>query len=226
MENEDVIREQMEDTRTSLSEKLETLEKQVASTVQGATSNVAETVEAVKETVTKVTDTVQNTVDSVKESVHDSLDAVKGCFDIPALVRSHPWAMFGGSVALGFLAESLLTAPVSKHSEGHGMRIKTMLPPDHYSGEDQTPGPPPKSRISALLESFEPQIHRLKGLALGALMNSIRDKTIEAAPPHMADSLREIFNDVTTKLGGQVFSEQTTPSHTNGKHAGNGVSAM
>ena len=44
MEQEDLIREQMEDTRTSLTEKLETLEKQVAGTVLGTTSNLAEKV--------------------------------------------------------------------------------------------------------------------------------------------------------------------------------------
>ena len=77
MENEDVIREQMEDTRTSLTEKLETLESQVASTVQGATTNVAETVEAVKETVEAVKDTVQQTVTTVKESVEETICAVK-----------------------------------------------------------------------------------------------------------------------------------------------------
>ena len=38
MDNEDVIRDQMEDTRTALTEKLESLEKKVADTVETATN--------------------------------------------------------------------------------------------------------------------------------------------------------------------------------------------
>jgi ElaB/YqjD/DUF883 family membrane-anchored ribosome-binding protein len=95
MDNEsEVIRQQMEETRTSLAEKLETLEQQVVGTVQGATTAVADTVESVK-------DAVQETVSTVQESVHDALDLSRH-------VERHPWAMVGGSVALGYLAGRLL----------------------------------------------------------------------------------------------------------------------
>ena len=77
MENEDLIRKKMEETRTSLTEKLETLEEQVAGTVQGATAAVSDTVETVKdsveETVSTVKDTVQETVGTVKDTVQEQL---------------------------------------------------------------------------------------------------------------------------------------------------------
>src|SRR5687768_15493213 len=104
MENEDVIREKMEGTRSSLTEKLETLEKQVVNTVQDATSSVTETVEAVKDTVNTVRETVQDTV-------QDTVNTVKGFFDIPGHVNRHPWAAVGGSVAVGFILGRIFAPP-------------------------------------------------------------------------------------------------------------------
>jgi len=234
MENEDVIREKMEDTRTSLTEKLETLEQQVASTVQGATSNVAETVEAVKETVESlkesvqgtveaVKDSVQGTVDAVKESVEDTISSVKesvhegwttvkDMLDIPSLVDNYPWAMVGGSIALGFVLEHLLSAPPKVHREPSRSR----LPPDHFTGEDRFESTP-KSTFAGMFKKFEPEINQLKGLALGGIMGVLREMVIKAAPENMADKLTEMFEGAAQKLGGEIL-----PHHGNGKHHGNG----
>src|SRR5262245_19695984 len=96
-----VIRHQMEETRASLTEKLETLEHQVVGTVQGATSAVTETVENVKEAV-------QETVETVKDSVRGTVESVKETFDLARQVDSDPWLMVGGSAALGFLCGRLV----------------------------------------------------------------------------------------------------------------------
>jgi len=102
MENEtDVIRDQMLETRTSLTEKLEALEEKVVSTVQGTTESVQEAVQA-------VTESVQDTVTNVSESVQDTVESVKSTFDIRQHVEAHPWAMFGGAVAIGFLGGRLM----------------------------------------------------------------------------------------------------------------------
>src|SRR5207253_2919323 len=103
---------------------------------QGATTNVADTVEAVKDTVEAVKDSVQDTVTTVKESVEDTicavkesvqegLDAVKDVFDVPGHVRAHPWLMFGGSIAAGFLLESLLVKPSSRSKDRVGKATKS-----------------------------------------------------------------------------------------------------
>jgi len=234
MENEDVIREQMEDTRTSLSEKLESLEKQVASTVQGATSNVAETVEAVKDTVEAVKDTVQGTVhtvkesveetlSSVKETVHEGWSAVKGMLDVPGFVEAYPWPMFGGSVALGFLLESLVVPSGAEH---HGSRSHRGFPPDHISGEDRFESMRPAVSSSSstgggLFQAFQPEISRLKGLALGAVMSGLRDVIVNALPENMADKVAEVLDGFAHKLGGEMFEAQS-PSKGNGAHTGNG----
>src|SRR4051794_29513643 len=102
MDNEpEVIRQQMDETRTALTDKLELLEQQVVGTVQDATSAVAETVGTVKQAV-------QDTVQSVKETVHETVESVKETFDLKNQVERRPWMMVAGATALGFLGGYLL----------------------------------------------------------------------------------------------------------------------
>src|SRR5260370_9935 len=75
----EVTRAQMDETRASLSEKLETLEHQVVDSVQD-TSN----------------------------AVHDTVAGVKDMFDLHLQVQRHPWLIVGGSIALGYLGGYLL----------------------------------------------------------------------------------------------------------------------
>jgi len=102
MENEtDVIRQQMLETRTALSEKLEALQEQVLSTVEGTTKSVTDTVQTVQEAV-------QDTVSTVSETVQGTVETVKDTFDISQHVQKHPWLMVGGAIALGYLGGRLM----------------------------------------------------------------------------------------------------------------------
>jgi gas vesicle protein len=130
--DEDLIREQMTDTRTALSEKLEKLENKVAHTVSDATDTVQETVEAVKDTVTETKEAVTGTVEAVKETVTETVGAVKEtigavketvksgvesvkeALNIPLQTQRHPWLVMGGAVAAGFLLGRWLTPRVSR----------------------------------------------------------------------------------------------------------------
>src|SRR5438132_737937 len=110
MDNESaVIRQQMDETRAALSEKLEMLENQVVGTVQEATTSVQETVETVK-------DAVEDTVHTVRESVRETVEAVKDTFDLQQQVQRHPWIMIAGATTLGFLSARLLQG----HGPGNG----------------------------------------------------------------------------------------------------------
>src|SRR5262249_44007838 len=104
----EVIHQQMAETRAALTEKLETLENQVVETVQGATSVVADTVDSVKDVVQTTVETVKGSVETVKESVQQTVENVKQTLDVNRQVQEHPWLMFGGSVAVGFLAGYLV----------------------------------------------------------------------------------------------------------------------
>ena len=80
-----VIHQQMEDTRTSLQDKLESLEQHVTDTMHNAT------------------DAVTDTVDSVRGAVQDTVDSVKDTFDVRHQVERHPWTMFLGAALVGFV---------------------------------------------------------------------------------------------------------------------------
>jgi ElaB/YqjD/DUF883 family membrane-anchored ribosome-binding protein len=114
MENEEVIRKQMEETRTSLTEKLETLEDKVANTVCNATEAVNDTVsnvkETVQETVSAVKESVQDSVCSVKETIQEGVSTVKDWFDLPAHIEAHPWIMMAGCVGVGYVLGRFLGA--------------------------------------------------------------------------------------------------------------------
>jgi len=194
----EVIRQQMEETRSSLSEKLETLEQQVVETVQGATSAVAETVENVREAVSE---TVSSVTDSVQETVH----SVKDTFDVPLQVERHPWMMLGMAVATGYVGGYLLERKPRDHyrsmSESRASRAPVYLAPQP-SVPPAPPTPPQPGFLSKLADQFGPELNKLKGMAIGMGLSAVRDMVTNAAPPEMKEKLNEVLDGVISKLGG------------------------
>jgi ElaB/YqjD/DUF883 family membrane-anchored ribosome-binding protein len=211
-EPEEVIKHQMLETRASLAEKLETLEQQVVGTVQSATNAVTDTVESVKEAV-------QETVEMAKSSVHETVEAVKETFDLPRQVRSHPWVMFGGSVALGYVSGCLLGRARSGAELGYvetGPSLSTLAtrPSSQRDGglanreaAASTEAAPSftaqHGRLGGLGETFNTELTKLKGLALGTMLGVVRDMVTQSAPPQLGPDLGEIIDSLTVKLGGK-----------------------
>lgn len=211
----EVIQKQMEETRASLQEKLETLESQVIGTVQGATTAVTDTVStvqaAVAETVDSVKDGVSGTVEAVKESVANSLD-------LERQVQEHPWGMMLGALALGFVGGTLLGPgrmhvpgmrrrmgdKMASHGAGSGVAPQAAAPNygNGYPGQPSHPGAV-ANFFSGVADNLGPELGRLKGLALGAALGLARDYLTRSAPAALRGSLGEIIDDVTAKLGGK-----------------------
>jgi len=163
---------QMEGTRASLAQKLETLENQVVGTIQDATSTVSETVQQVKDAVTgtveTVKETVEGTVDSVKDTVQGTVDSVKETFDLRRQVENHPWLMFGGSFAVGFVAARLMqrygpevgmptwqgVSSAVRHFPDH---FSSMTHPSHYTGVGQSAAGYPYEAAQERREEPAPQ---------------------------------------------------------------------
>jgi len=195
----EVIRHQMEETRASLSNKLEQLEQQVLETVHGAKNAVHET------------------VDDVKEAVHDTAEAVKETFDIAHQMQKHPWAIFGGSIALGFLGAKLLersdpdpsrsgdwhAPPPWYHAPQPGRETNGEL---HPGANGATPtsdnGAADSGMLSSLTSQFGPELQRLKGMALGAAMGVVRDLLAGSIPDPLKPQVAEVMDSITVKLGG------------------------
>jgi ElaB/YqjD/DUF883 family membrane-anchored ribosome-binding protein len=206
----EAIRSQIEETRSSLTEKLETLEHEVKETVVGAKAAVTETVEAVKETV-------ENTVEAVKDT-----------FDLRRQVCQHPWAMLGGSMLCGFLVGSLLPRPrrwggpmtwgrTGRTSERMGPTagaetVRDMVrPTEGRSRPEPAPGPSEPSLLSDLTDTFQSEINELKGIAIGAALGLLRDVAVRSLPSTLAPHIREVIDSVTTKLGGEPVQGPILP---------------
>jgi hypothetical protein len=204
------LHHQMMETRTALTEKLETLENQVIGSVHDATCAVSKTVASVKEAV-------QDTVGSLKESVQDTVDSVKETVNIPHQVDRHPWVMVAGSVALGHVGGRILQRGTeyrerptyaSRHmgfvAAPEGPReVRPATTPDSAAPANGQHG----GLLAQLGEQFAPELRKLKGTAIGTTFALLRDLITPSLPPAVGQRVREIMDDMTTKLGGDPLPE-------------------
>lgn len=240
----EVIMGQMEDTRKGLTDKLEKLEEKISGTVDTVSDTVAtvtESVESVKdsiqETVSAVTDTVQNTVQSVTSSVGETVETVKesvaSFLDVPAHVRNHPWLMFGGSVLAGFLGGRMILprtrekstpqAPTYAASSVAGHAPAYTPPPEPRREERrpearEAPEAHGESWVGRLAQQFAPQLNHLKGLAIGALLGTVRDMAEKAVPETLRREVTDVINGFTSDLGGQVIRGPVLGTSDGGTH--------
>jgi len=228
----EVIRHQMDETRTHLSDKLEALEQRVVNTVHEASASVNETIGSVK-------DAVHDTVQTVKDSVNETVDTVKDTFDVRNQVERRPWTMVAGATALGFLGGYLLmrrrAAPAERYettgyhplASGNGA-ASYAPPPPPITGMAPTAAVPKESEgfLGMLTRTFEPELKEMKGLAVGALLGVLRDVVSDSVPETMEGKVEEIIDGVTTRLGGKPIhgrilpKRPATPTETEASYAG------
>jgi ElaB/YqjD/DUF883 family membrane-anchored ribosome-binding protein len=179
MESEEVIRRRMQQTREALTEKLETLEQKVASSVSAVTHTVA----------------------NVKAKVDEGVESVKDVVDVQAHVERHPWLMLGGSVLCGYVLGNVL------HSE-HSVVLERSLDQTTAERPNRNGRNAPETHESEAnganwLGAFEPELKKLKSLALGVALGTVRELLTSEVPPHMADQLRNVIDAITKKAGGE-----------------------
>jgi len=211
MENQqqpEVIRQEMEDTRASLTEKLETLESKVAEKVTDATEAVSDTVETVKETVENVTETVEETVKNVADT-----------FNLWKQTDRHPWAVFGGSVALGFIgglfsgtiARKAARTLASAAPAAASAVTAAFSPPASPPPEEPRASSSSSSAAAGGVSWLWDKLANLRKLGVGSLMGSIRDLAARAVPESMSGRLAEELDNLTRTLGGEPISGPVLP---------------
>jgi len=215
----EVIRHEMEQTRASLAEKLDALGQRAADTVQAST-----------ETVENVTGAVQETVEAVQESVEGTVETVREAFDLPGWVDKYPWLAVGGAAAVGFLLGRAF-APTSSSTPSHvdwSAMSGPRLPPqetrhgDHVSNggsrsdteekADDTSSDSPSSWLEGLAEKFGPEIGKLEGLALGTTLGVVREMITQGDTGDLGTKLSEVIDQVTEKLGGTPIGSSKASS--------------
>lgn len=171
----EMIRNQMEETKLHLSEKLESLEQQVSETVQSTGTAVNATVEAVQETVETVTGAVQGAVESVSNA-----------FDIRRQINKHPVLVLGGAAVLGYLAINFL--------KGRGRRsgpVPVTFPPQSLPENAAVSGVgvnvPEAAAATAIAAAYKAGweksfSYQLKGQALVGLLAVAQDVVARTIP--------------------------------------------
>jgi ElaB/YqjD/DUF883 family membrane-anchored ribosome-binding protein len=191
----EVIQTQMEETRSSLANKLEALEGQILGTVETASSTVA------------------HTVDSVKETVAETVETVKDTFNVRKHIENHPWLAMGGSIATGYLAGCLIS---SSSREPEREPAAAFVPRDdrttrsysngaaHHNGHAEE-GTEEEEEDSGPLHAG---MKMIQGLAVGTVMSVLRDLVTRSAPTSFVQDLSGFVNDITDRLGGKRLWEQ------------------
>jgi len=192
----EVIKQQMLETRTSLTEKLEALEEQVASTVRSTTEAVTGTAEAVKEAV-------EETVGTVKGSVQETVETVKETFDLRRQMENHPWLMLGGAVALGYLGGCLLSGgsvlPSTPRFTGARRAPSTGAGPTWTDTAEQWGA----GVMGRLATALKPTLDNLESVAIGAATTAIGEMLVNAAPEALRKELKPMVEQFTNALGGK-----------------------
>lgn len=184
----EVIRQQMDETRTAMTEKIGALEKQVAETVKDTAAVVAETVHTASDTVDKTVSTIADTVQTVSDT-----------FNVSAHIENHPWLAVGGSVVLGFLIGSVIP---------RGRRASYVAPaPTPPAPTPPAPTPQPVAHAEPA-DSGERQstlasvLGSLKTLAIGTAVGVVGKTLLNVVPTDLRAGLSEMLQDVTESLGG------------------------
>jgi hypothetical protein len=216
MENEsEVIRQQMDETRAAMTDKIESLENQVVDTVQSASTAVSDT------------------VGSVREIMHDTVESVRDTFDLPRQVDRRPWTMVAGASVLGYLGAYLLSgnkgakARSNEISECVARAMKEHLalngngaPTGDNAVASAAPhqaivapsAAPDKPRwVSNLGNTFHAEISELESLAVGTLLGIVRDLVGDAVPEPMEHQVEKFVDGITVKLGGKPVDGRILP---------------
>ena len=205
MDNElEVIRDEMEQTRANLADKLGALETQVRETVSGATEAVSSTVEGVKDVVSSVSETVE----SVTET-----------FNVSKQVEQHPWMALGAAVATGFVLAQVVSR-ASAPADGAPQPSQSYVPPqpapqparweqpqaprqEEHGIVDRLESMVPEGMKDSLKGAMNTAVSSLGGLAVGGLMALIREMASGHLPQEWKGDVTKLIDQVTTQLGGK-----------------------
>jgi ElaB/YqjD/DUF883 family membrane-anchored ribosome-binding protein len=199
----ELIKQQMGQTRSALTEKLETLETKVFGTFDSAANTVGQTVH-------EVGSTVRETAENVRATMRETMSSVREAFDVSRQFHEHPWLLLGGSVVAGYVGGVVLDNLEHGHmpSLPSPIRAEQLLPQGSEVRERLEAEPPARrgglGLFRELANAFAPEMEKLKAAAVGLALGLLRDKISEAIPPQIRENVSEAMDRVTAKLGGEV----------------------
>jgi hypothetical protein len=137
---------------------------------------------------------VKDIASSAKETIAD----VKEQLTLRYQTEQRPWTMIGASVVTGAIVgatfgpkRAMKSLPENAYASANNPTISTNGRPHHLG-----------SAIGKLTDEFDGELRLLKGLAIGALIGTLRDLGKEALSSRIAPKFGEIVDSATVKLGG------------------------
>ena len=216
----ELIKQQMGQTRAALTDKLENLETKVLGTVHTTTDAVGKTVE-------EVGTTVRETARDVRATMHETLASVRDALNVSRQIQHHPWVMVGGSVVAGYVGGVMLDNLERGHLPSLPAGPEQLLPRQAEVRERIEATPPTRrngsSFLKALVDSFAPELDKLKAAALGMAFGVLRDKVSESVPPQMRENFTDLVDRVTVKLGGELHPPGAAFGQSDERAEGNGA---
>jgi ElaB/YqjD/DUF883 family membrane-anchored ribosome-binding protein len=199
-EQTELILKQMDETRASMVEKVEALERQVADTVKETAATVAETVHTATEAVDKTVTTVSGTVEAVTET-----------FNLRGHIERHPWIALGGAVALGYLAGSLLRGRRRSYApEEEPVRPSRREREGSTAASESSDSVLSSEKSSSSTSPLGKVFEQIKGMAIGSAMGISGQILASALPDTMKEQVSTVVDEVTHYLGG---TPQKDPEH-------------
>jgi ElaB/YqjD/DUF883 family membrane-anchored ribosome-binding protein len=222
-QSEPILKE-MEETRTSLTEKVEAIEQLVsdkvkagADVVEHATDAANEIVANVKETVHDVTEKVEEVVKGVTDKVSQTVESVVSVFDLRKQTERHPWIVLGVSAVAGCMIGKLLFRRSQRRAASpdiHAARLKHARGGNGASHAHE----PVRSKRGPVTETprqpglFHEHLEHLKGLAISTLLGAIRDMARRAIPGEVGTRLASELDSITTHLGAEPLRGPVLPN--------------
>jgi len=203
---------EMEETRSSMSEKLEALETHVADKVKP----MADAVERVTDAAANIVENVKDTVHDVTEKVEETASAVASAFDLRKQTENHPWLMFGLAATTGCVLGSFLAKRSHRREKAsHDTEPKHAKEGNGKSHHSRAAAPKrPREREEPRQESWiADSLRHLKGLALGSLMSAVRDVAKQGFPGAIGEKLAEEIEGITRKMGAEPIQGPVLPDN-------------
>ena len=211
-DKQESIMKDMEETRSSMTEKLEALETHVADKVKP----MADAVEHITSAAANMVEDVKETVHEVTHKVEATASAVASAFDLRKQTDRHPWVMFGIAATAGCVLGSFLGSRSRRRSKGSSNESPKHAKESNGKSHLTRMAAPKRERASQETPKeswFGESLGHLKDLAVGSLMSAVRDLAIQAIPGAIGGKIAEEIESMTKKMGaepiqGPLFNSQ------------------
>lgn len=104
------IKQNIEETRAAMTEKIEKIEGRVHETMEGTKStidSIVNNINRVKDTMEETKSVVDTSIDTLRQAVDETVERVKSTAELIEQVKENPWIMLGSAILVGYVLGNL-----------------------------------------------------------------------------------------------------------------------